>query len=386
MVLVAPLRPQPVSPPGRTGWLDLARVLAIAAVVAIHVVAPVVEGKSTATGSPAWWFADVVDAGLRWSVPLFVMVSGALLLAPGKPGPLRPFLLRRLQRVGVPLVVWTLFYLLFRSFYDVGGLSAEEATVGVLAGSPFLHLYFLYVIAGLSLLTPFLRVLLDGATRGTAALLAALALGAGAADQVLSVLVGLGQPNAVTRSLPFVGYFVAGAVLRDLPVSRRRVHLAAVGLTSTVLVTALGTGAVTAALGWGPPAAYLYGFLSPPVVVMSLSVFVLLKAVGESSTILGTPRVATALRRLSALSFGVYLVHPAILLPLRRSVGLPADLPGTLAVSALLFLVVLVASTLAAWVLERTPGLRTTVGAGPRVARSHAAASSGAPSSPLRQR
>lgn len=356
-------QPQPGDTDGRTAtaWLDLVRVVAIVAVVVIHVLAPVVETKTTDFGSATWWLADAVNSAMRWSVPVFVMVSGALLLDPAKSVAVRPFYARRLRRVGIPLAFWTVFYLGFRAVYDAGGISAGEATKDVLAGSPFLQLYFLFIIVGLYLLTPFLRVLVGAATRRMVTVFAVVMLGMGVADQAFSMLVGAGSPNAITRFLPYVGYYVAGWVLRDLRVTRQGVAAAAVAFVSAWAVIALGTGAVTEAVGWNRTAAYLYGFLSPPVVVMSMAAFVLLRVVGTRWRAVAAGRGATAVRTLSELSFGVYLVHPALLLPARRTVGMPDD-PVAMAATALALLVgVVLASALITAALRRLPLLTRTV-------------------------
>lgn len=357
--------PPPVSPTASrldTVWLDLARVLAIVAVVAIHAVAPTV-GSDTQLGSPAWWAADLIDAGLRWCVPVFVMVSGVLLLAPGAPEAAKPFWARRLRRVGVPLLVWTVVYLAFRVWFFHAPLAPADAARDVASGSPFLHLYFLFVILGLYVLTPYLRVLLRGASHRTAAGLATVCLGLGAADQVLSTLLGSGEPNAATRFLPFVGWFVAGRVLADVSLTPRRVRLAGVALVGAWVVTALGTAGVSALTGH-PSAGYLYGFFSPPVLVMSVAAFVLVRAAGTASWLVDSPRRVAVTVRLAAWSFGVYLVHAAVLLPLRRLTGLPTDVGGLLLVTLGLTVATLVLSAAVTAVLVRVPYLRASVGEG----------------------
>lgn len=341
-----------------TSWLDLARVLAIAAVVVIHVLAPVVETKTTDFGTGSWWVANVGNSAMRWCVPAFVMVSGALLLDPRKADGVKAFYRRRLRRVGIPLVAWTGFYLAFRSVY-FGDVTAESAAQDVLAGSPFLQLYFLFVIVGLYLITPFLRVLVRAATRRMLWAFALVMAGLGALDQVISVIGGTGNPNAVTRFLPFIGYFVAGWLLRDVRLTPRVLEGAALAFLGSWIVTALGTGAVTEAVGWGRYAAYLYGFLSPPVVVMSVSAFLLIRWAGTRWT--PGPVTAGWLGRLSDLTFGVFLVHAAILFPLRRALPIPADLVGMLAVTAVLTTVVVTASLAITALLRAVPLLRATV-------------------------
>ena len=63
-------------------WMDLARVVAAAWVVTIHVAAvPVKNIKSVP--SDWWWWANLYQSFSEAAVPLFVMLSGASLLTPG---------------------------------------------------------------------------------------------------------------------------------------------------------------------------------------------------------------------------------------------------------------------------------------------------------------
>ena len=81
-------------------WLDNSRILAVCGVVFLHVAAGVVLGHEVGTGD--WWFGNVYDSVVRWCVPVFVMISGALLLDPGKKEDLSTFYKKRLARVLLP--------------------------------------------------------------------------------------------------------------------------------------------------------------------------------------------------------------------------------------------------------------------------------------------
>jgi surface polysaccharide O-acyltransferase-like enzyme len=92
--------------------LDLLRVLAAFAVVWLHVSAGVVATKPDVY-SEIWWIGNFADSFSRWSVPIFVMVSGALLLS--KSSELAPldFYQKRASRLLAPITFWTLFYVAF---------------------------------------------------------------------------------------------------------------------------------------------------------------------------------------------------------------------------------------------------------------------------------
>ena len=61
--------------------IDLLRVVGAIAVVWLHVSARVVTASPDVLNM-GWWAGNLADAMSRWSVPLFVMASGALLLSP----------------------------------------------------------------------------------------------------------------------------------------------------------------------------------------------------------------------------------------------------------------------------------------------------------------
>lgn len=344
-----------------TAWLDLVRVVAIVAVVGIHALAPVIGTGTAERGSVTWWSTNVVNASLRWCVPVFVMVSGALLLDPAKAMTTRGFYQRRLRRLAVPIVAWTAVYLAFRSVYDTSGVSPGQATQEVLAGSPFLQLYFLFVIAGLYVLTPYLRVLTLHAPRRMLAGFAAVMLALGAADQAIATLGGVGEPNAVTRFLPYVGYFVAGWLLRGVRPGFALLRTATLAFVLGWAGIALTAGAATEVTGWNQYGQYVYGFLSPLVVLQSLGAFVLLRAAGDALVRRWGDPVVPVLSRLAAVTFGVFLLHPAVLFPLRRWTGIPEDALPVLGAALGWTAAATLGSALVTEALRRTRYLRALV-------------------------
>lgn len=342
--------PEQPPAPTRTAWMDSARVIAIVSVVLIHVLAPTVEGRGVDIGGPAWWVANAVNSASRWCVPVFLMISGALALNPERVARPRDFYRRRWQRIGVPLVFWTLVYLAFRQFYLGAGLTVDEAAVDVARGAPFLQLYFLYVLAGLVLVTPFLKVITRHATWRMQLGFGVVMLALGVVDQLASYVGGVGEPNAATRFLPFIGYYVLGWVLRDVLLPRRWVLWTALAWVVSAVTVAL--------LAWvrdfGAVGRYGYDFLSPPVVVMSVATFLLLHT--------WLRRGWTWLRPVAPLAFGVFLVHGALVYGLRHLTGVPTDLAGVLLSAVGLTAAHTAASAAITWALLKVPYLRMVLG------------------------
>ena len=93
-------------------WVHRAKVLAIFAVVILHVASQVLENTSI-FGTYNWWMGNLFDAGTRWSVPVFVMVSGYLLLDPSKQEDFRTFYKKRANKILIPTIFWSIFYLIW---------------------------------------------------------------------------------------------------------------------------------------------------------------------------------------------------------------------------------------------------------------------------------
>lgn len=342
--------------------IALLRVVAIVGVVAIHVSGLVVSADALAE-KPVWWLAHVLNSGSRFCVPLFVMVSGALLLRPSRPETARDFFRRRLDRLLPALLVWYLVYILFSRFVVGNDHSVGEVLALVLAGRTYTALYFFWLILGLYLATPALRKLLAGLDGpqllAAGALLTTLAVASGTTNAFVhrfSSVDTTATPNALTYWIPYVGYFVLGAALSHGPVARQVAPWAggvlALATTVSVLET---TGRTPSFLGWLAPVDYFGPFVAVATVALFLLGASLLHPVSEPAS---RDRVVQSL---GGLTLGVFAVHLIVLYGLQRVVVDEGVVPRSVPA-----LVVLLAGTVAisfaiAWVLSRVPGLRRLV-------------------------
>ena len=337
--------------------MDLLRIGAILAVVIIHAVSAATRSAGTGWHSRWWWAADLLNSACLWCVPAFVMVSGALLLDPQRRVAGGAFLRKRAVRIGVPLAFWIAVYLIFQKQFYGQDLSVGGTVKAVASGDPYLQLYFLFIVAGLTALTPVLRRLVLHLSRRELVGLTAAALAFGVAEHAVRELGGGGGFNAVTRFLPYVGYYLAGYLLRTAELSERSQRLARWGFLAGWLATAIGSGALSSRYGWTTDGYILYDYLSPTVMLMSLSAFAAARSWQPQR--LSGPR----LRRYGAATFGVFLIHPLLLFPLLRHLGLPdpSQVARTVLWSVPVAAVVCLATGAIALVISRIPGLRRLI-------------------------
>ncbi len=94
----------------RVEYLDILRALSMLSVVFLHTVAGNLRANY---GSAVWHLSNVLSSLVDTAVPLFFMISGALLLGSAKTLSLDYTLKKRVPRVLVPFVVWSLVYVAY---------------------------------------------------------------------------------------------------------------------------------------------------------------------------------------------------------------------------------------------------------------------------------
>lgn len=138
---------------------DVVRVIAIFFVVCIHSMALIDAAKET--GNISARLVSCMMGIIYCGVPLFVMLSGALLL--GKEEPMKVFFKKRMSRVLIPFIVWSIIVGAIL-YFQGGGRSIGGYLLYTLKGigTTGVHgiYWYVYMIIGLYCLTPVLRHIL----------------------------------------------------------------------------------------------------------------------------------------------------------------------------------------------------------------------------------
>lgn len=302
-------------------WADRLRILATWMVIAIHVSGPLAE-QLPDFNTWAWWTANWWDAASRPSVPIFVLLSGALLLP--KEYATSDFLKKRLTRVAVPALFWMGIYLFYGFLKNGQPDSLLGATRRVVEGPVHYHLWFIYLIVGLYFLYPILRPWVRQARDRDYLYLFALCAAAAWGYKILWTFWGIGLGMYWETFSNNVGYFVLGAYLVQKPLpgeptppshhlqpwrlSRRQLLWLSVGLIVVgTSITAFGTYWASMTYNNGKFHPYFYDYLTPNVGMAVIGWFLLARLAWNARPLLD------AEREFSNVSFGVYLVHVLML-------------------------------------------------------------------------
>lgn len=306
-------------------YINVLRILAIYAVVTAHVA--IWLTMATRPFVFHWWLGCWLFYLGHFSIPVFVMISGALLLDDARQESAGQFYRRRMFRVGIPLVVWTVVYLLVRRFIDHETLSAGSIVQLILVGDPYYHLWFLYMIFGLYLITPALRTFVRCAGPGQRWFVIVLGLVLANAYFQTDVLLWDNERSIFTMFIPFIAFYLCGYEIRLIDPKKVPTRYLVLAVVLSALYLAAFSGVFVERAG-GVGVRYLFDFFSLPVVFLSIGIFwaAYLWDTGRPP-LQGIRR--TALEWVASTVMGIYVLHPLVLTILQAKLSKHAAVGAT---------------------------------------------------------
>jgi surface polysaccharide O-acyltransferase-like enzyme len=354
--------PRKVTKALRITYLDALRIIAAMGVVLVHAVNPVsFSFDKVSTG--AWMTSNILNILGRCAVPIFVMISGALLLDRSRwEEPHDVTFRKRLVKVGIAFLFWGIVYFMWRAWGLHEYIDGEVIFRSVVSGAPAEHLYFLPLIAGLYAITPLLRLAIKQLPLVSVLRYALFLMLLASAWQLLGTLPGFERVyNIVNQFVPFVGYYVMGYVLANIPLVPREKPFIFMAVIIGSVIPILGTF-IFLQSGYYPKdsAYYFYDFLNPFLMLQSVGLFLLARWYypGFAARF---PRLDSIVPKIAAVTFSVYLVH---ILVLQAVASYVVRFPAAERPFEYMLLQITIGGTLAALVaygLTRTPYIKKLV-------------------------
>lgn len=279
--------------------LNLLKVLASFGVIMVHTA--VLRVSQVDLHSLGWWVANIGDAAGRLGSSMFVMVGGAVLLA--RPAERDPWGMvgQRLSRLLPALLFWSVFYFAWRQWMW-GGMTWAGIVQDVVLGSPWYHLWFMYMMLGLYLMMPTMRYAVLGVGDGPGwRHLLAVAAGMTWFVSIAQTLQKTSHASFIGLAPLFIVYFLGGYYLL-----RRQVRLTSWQLWLGVILAIAGMAGGVALLY---PALKEWAFVlfysnrSPFAMVLTFCVFLL-------ALRFPAHRVPAWVNHLGKATLGIYAIHP----------------------------------------------------------------------------
>ncbi len=304
--------------------VDAIRTTAIMLVLLLHAANDLTIQQLNLLEIFRWCTVDVYQCVGRLGVPLFLMLTGALLLKPSKVNePISVFFKKRLARIGLPFIFWGAVFFAWNFLVKGQAFTLSAVINGVLTG-PYYHFWYLYLLLGLYLLTPALRVLMAHASANLVKYLIILWLVGASILPVSRLFTSFYLDNNVFTFTGYAGYLLLGAYLVNVKLKRSTILFF---LALGVALTAIGTYAIAATIG-GVTMFFFQEYFSPTLILAASMLFLWLNTTQTPQTQektgaaepakSGHPKLRGLLCLISQNTLPIFLFHVIILESLQR--------------------------------------------------------------------
>lgn len=337
---------------------DVLKIVSILGVIIIHTVAE--YWGYIPMHSKSWVAMMIADSLSRFAAPVFIMVSGMFMLSPEKDRGLKYLYSKKILRIATAFLFWSAVYTLFHCLSVIilkkaaSQLSITETVKDFVIGEE--HLWFMYMIIGLYIVTPLLRKLVDN--KSTIEYFLAIWFVFCIIKNCVKLFPVIGDFGyevldyfKISVALEYSGYYVLGYYLHNYP-PKKMIRILTYVL-SVLSVAAIAFMTVYSSFKTSKLVSDYFEYLLPITVFPSAAVFMLVQNICKSAN--PSQKCRKYIFTLSKISFGVYLSHPLVMTFVKKiSVTYFPSLPAFV-LCAIMFALALTVSSVASYIMNKIP-------------------------------
>ncbi|ORX80559.1 hypothetical protein BCR32DRAFT_268828 [Anaeromyces robustus] len=309
----------------RLYWADCARIFSTVSIIFLHCAGNGCEKTLLKRNDPTWKIICFYNCITRFGVPMFVLLSGTFILDPSKPFSFKKLFRHNILRLATAFSFWSTINALLNIFLYKKNKPLEFFKLFVVGEE---YLWFIFMIIGCYLISPFLRFFSDDI------LLARYFLGlcvfwGSLIPTLKNIFHSYNMKEAETEldtwtsrwhyhfTLEFVGYFAAGYhIVKHVSIKSLKVRLILylLGIVDVILIVYL-----TMSMETKYKKRYSKDFrdnYTLTVAFYTVVLFIFFKH--EIGKINFSERAIKIISKLSSLTFGMYLSHMILKILLSR--------------------------------------------------------------------
>ena len=296
----------------RIEYLDLLRIMASVAVIIIHICSS--KWYEISSNTVEWNVLNIYDSLLRWTVPVFVMISGVIFLS--KDYSIEKLYKKNILRMIIILVVWSLIYAII-DYLCLNNKNIEIKELLDKAITGYLHMWYLTLAIGLYIMVPIFKQIITS-KKITTYFLVIIFVFFSIIPQVSNIMICINNEfihnlaNKLINSsyfgiykfqnsfMVYSGYFVLGYYLHKINITKRkRILIYGLGIFSGIL-----TILCTILVSTEKQQEVFYHYFNINVALEAIAIFVFAKYNFNSNK---------AIRYISKCTLGIYLLHLMII-------------------------------------------------------------------------
>lgn len=297
--------------PKRILYIDLLNIAACFGVVVLHCSNTVFDYRLNHT----WIFSLLMQVAFYWTVPIFVMLSGATLMNYREKYSTKIYFKRRFIHVIGPFLIWSTVFLIWKLYTGELVWESWKTTVSWYLGNGIESIYwFFYPLFGMYLLIPVFSMLTGAGGKKILYYILMIAAGYSCVLAYLPDHFQIYYNAALFSPLAngFVGYIVLGWLLSKENIGKKMRRL-----IYGIGVFCFGLMFVYTLLQSGRDGTFSYTFFDSSGLTaygMAAAVFVWFRY--HDWSFLEKEKIRRTIKVMSGASFGIYLIQMRIIAPL----------------------------------------------------------------------
>jgi len=356
----------------RIYWADCARIFSMLAIVFLHSAGHACEQHLRAKNNDSWVIVCIYNCITRFGVPMFVLLSGTFILDPSKKFSFKKLFCHNIFRLATAFIFWSTINALLHIYLFQDRKPSEFLELFIVGEE---YLWFIYMIIGCYIISPFLRLFSDDIVLARYFLGLCVIWGSllPTINNLFHVFNMKSVQDALNQwigrwhyhfTLEFVGYFVAGYHLVKHVTIRSvmaRIILYIVGLIDVYVICHFTVYAEKNNKGYSKDFRDTYTF---PIALYAVILFIFFKH--EIGRIEFSSTAIAIINKLSGLTFGVYLSHMIIKSIFSKYLHIASDKFLGVPINPIIgcpinFTIITITSFIAAYLLSITPILKKYV-------------------------
>ena len=281
------------------------------AVIILHASSPILY-RLNHIDMNDWMTGNIFEGMVRMAVPLFFMVSGVLLLGSKKEEGLATFFKKRFSKVVIPLVVWSLIYILINKYSHGKDIDILTHILYSFNKPQYYHLWFMYSILGIYLILPILKIFMQNSTKELQIYFVGLWFVVAIALPFFNHFhfIQLWVKSHLPMMVGYMGYLVLGYLLAQIKLNKKIFFTALFFVFLASFATIYGTYILS--IEAGKFKGYFHGNFGLFTFTLAVAYFIVLKYIGEK-ILVNHHKISQTITLISASSLGIYLIHPIFL-------------------------------------------------------------------------
>lgn len=342
----------------RKRYIDYLRVISMLAVVMIHICTTAMTDFNDGIGTYKGALFVSVTNLLHFAVPVFFMISGALLLNPKKEMTLGKLLKKYILKYACVILIFCWAFALIEIVFDKHDIQLAyflQSFLNMLQGKTWAHMWYMYALLGVMMILPILRWTAKKA-EGRDIIYLIVVFGIFLSilpflEKIVDFNIGIQFPIiSVYLFHMLLGYWIDTGVI----------HWS--NKTSGIIIACCCVLLAIASyfdVIWNVEASFIGDYSSPIMIIYAMSLFMLLKNMAHQGEEKTNCAIQTSKKRLldvlSECSFGVYIIHMFWINLAYKLFRLNPFVPNVFVMMIAVWLIVVLLSVISTIIMRKIP-------------------------------